>query len=399
MNWQSFLRLAVPWYIATGPIYWFFLLQPSVFNIVKHATALIIIAAPIIFSFHTFYFRSGVIKSSGAFLIVGIIILSLPSLLLNQSQEGFHVLSRYIILLGLLLGFTWSLNDDRLYERLPVAIAIVMVVVCSITIIDWLVVGNLYNFDHQVRLHKSGFSTTRTGWSSGLACCAAFLIWQFLITERKIRYLYLIAFITIIFSQLASGGRGGLLTSVITASLLFIYYGKIRYLMIFAILAMLFSLINSDMLTVHLRLDRLTQASSADFSAGRLDHYTMAFNMINGPLDLLFGFGPHGYKQYFSLQHVSNEIHNVWLRLFIEYGVFLPLFILGYLAYSFLVFYQRHRLQKKVIGILIVLICSLFPTLVEPNAIIFSYQNYLLWWLLFVSLKKNTVENFIKRTS
>ena len=52
--------------------------------------------------------------------------------------------------------------------------------------------------------------------------------------------------------------------------------------------------------------------------------------------------------------------------------------------------------NKEAMGLVIILLAGMFTTLVEPNAIIFSYQNYLCWWLLFIVIKRNAVKGFIQ---
>ena len=315
MNYQKFIRGILPFYVAIGPVYWFIAISPNLFNLVKYIIAIIVIISPLIFTTHTYYLKPGIIKQSGVVLIIGIIILSMPSVLVNQSSEGVVIISRYFILLGLLLGFYWTLTYRHVYDKLPLVMSLVLSFLCLITIYDWLFGGNLYSFDHQMRLYKVGFSTTRTGWSSGLGCCAVFLMWQFLISINKQRYLYLFAFVCIVFSQLASGGRGGLLASLVGALGLCIYYRKFHYLLILALFGSLFALNNQEMLTHHLRIDRLSAGSNADFSSGRFSHYTHALEVVNSIGDILFGLGPKGYKDYFIELAISNEIHNVWIRL------------------------------------------------------------------------------------
>lgn len=396
MRLQPIIRSLLPIYVALGPVYWFIGLQPGVFNLLKYAIAAAVIFTPLIISSHMFYLKVGVLKNSGAALILGIIFLSMPSVLVHQSTEGLAVISRYFILLGLLLGFYWALSYQFIYQHLATTMALVLTVICSITIADFLLGVTLYSYDGSMRLHKVGFSTTRTGWSSGLACCALFMTWQFIITKHKIRYLYMLAFAAIVFSQLASGGRGGLLASLVGATCLFLYYGKWHYVAIALLVAVIFVSFNQEMLTTHLRFNRLGDGGG-DFTSGRADHYLLALEVINNPLDLFLGLGPHGYKAYFAVQSISNEIHNVWMRLLVEYGLFLPLFILAYVGYTIINFYFLNRRKKHSIGALFILIFGLIPTMVEPNAIVFSYQNYLIWWLIFVSVKMNTAQHFASR--
>ena len=136
--------------------------------------------------------------------------------------------------------------------------------------------------------------------------------------------------------------------------------------------------------------------ASSDFSSGRLEQYGLAFDLIDSPLALFFGLGPKGYEAAFANMGIDFEIHNVWLRLFIEYGLFVPLFILVFFLSTMFTAVMENKQNKEAMGLVIILLAGMFTTLVEPNAIIFSYQNYLCWWLIFIVIKRNAVKGFIK---
>jgi hypothetical protein len=398
VNPKKLLTYIAPVYIAIGPVYWFLFLPPSIFNLAKYGLAMLIIGSAIYFGANEWFKDRNFIKGSGVSLIIGIIFLSIPGMFFSQSEHSLGVLGRYFLLMGLLISIYWLSKEDEFLQRIPVAIAVVMIPLCMITIADFLLNLGIPSFDGYNRLYATGFSTSRTQWSGGLVSLGIFMVWCFIMTKHTRRYLFLAAFVMIILSQISSGGRGGTLAGLLGVFALLIYYKRYGAIMTGIGAAVLFAIAFKDQLFSHLRFDRLEAGSNAssDFSSGRLEQYGLAFDLIDSPLALLSGLGPKGYEAAFANVGIDFEIHNVWLRMFIEYGLFVPLFILGFFLSTMISVVQRNRHNKEAFGLVIILVAGMFTTLVEPNAIIFSYQNYLCWWVIFIVIKRNAVKGFIK---
>lgn len=398
VNPKKILTYLAPIYIAIGPVYWFLFLPPSIFNLAKYALAALIIGSAIFFGANEWLRDKRFIRGSGVSLILGVIFLSIPGMYFSQSELSVGVLSRYLLLMGLLISIYWLSKEDQFLQRVPIAIAAVMIPLCLITVADFLLNLGLPSFDGYNRLYATGFSTSRTQWSGGLVSLGIFMVWCFIMTKQTRRYLFLAAFVMIILSQISSGGRGGTLACLLGVIALLIYYKKYAAIMLGIFSAVAFAIAFKDQLFAHLRFDRLEAGSNAssDFSSGRLEQYGLAFDLIDSPLALLFGLGPRGYETAFANMGIDFEIHNVWLRLFIEYGLFVPIFILFFFLSTMFSAVTENKDNKEAMGLVIILLAGMFTTLVEPNAIIFSYQNYLCWWLLFIVIKRNAVKGFIQ---
>ena len=390
MSPKAIMTLLAPFYIAIGPVYWFIFVSPGVFNAIKYLIAITLIGSTLFFGANQWLKDRRFFTDSGVKLIVLIIFLSIPGMFFSQSEHSLEVLVRYFILMGLLIAFYWVTMEPKVLQRLPVAISIVMIPLCLITIGDWLGGIGLRSFDGSQRLHAVGFSTTRTGWSSGLACMSVFMVWRFLETSSKGKYVFIFCALLLMLSQLSSGGRGGLLGSVLGSLALLVYYRKFAVIMMGATMAVVFVIVMQDELRTHLRIDRIGDSSQkVDFTSGRAEQYGLAFDLIETPRELFFGLGPKGYEAEFKRIGIGFEIHNVWLRLFVEYGVLLPVCILGFIVNSVLAYLRKNKKVTGAAGPVIILMAGMIPTVVEPNAIVFSYQNYLLWWWLFIAMKMN----------
>lgn len=398
VNPKTILTYVAPIYIAIGPVYWFLFLPPSIFNLAKYALAGLIIGSAFFFGANEWLRDRRFLRGSGVSLILGVIFLSIPSMYFSQSELSVGVLSRYLLLMGLLISIYWLSKEDQFLQRVPIAIAAVMIPLCLITVADFLLNLGLPSFDGYNRLYATGFSTSRTQWSGGLVSLGIFMVWCFIMTKQTRRYLFLAAFVMIILSQISSGGRGGTLACLLGVIALLIYYKKYAAIILGIFSAVAFAIAFKDQLFAHLRFDRLEAGSNAssDFSSGRLEQYGLAFDLIDSPLALLFGLGPRGYEAAFANMGIDFEIHNVWLRLFIEYGLFVPVFILFFFLSTMFSAVTENKDNKEAMGLVIILLAGMFTTLVEPNAIIFSYQNYLCWWLLFIVIKRNAVKGFIQ---
>ncbi|MGS2722096.1 O-antigen ligase family protein [Paraglaciecola aestuariivivens] len=395
---KSLLAYFAPWYIAIGPVYWFLFLPPSIFNLAKYAFAGLIIVSAFYFGANEWFRDRQFIRGSGVNLIMGIVFLSLPAMYFSQSELSVGILSRYFLLMGLLISIYWLSKEPGFLQRVPVAIACVMIPLCLVTVLDFMLNLGLPSIDGYNRLYATGFSTSRTQWSGGLVSLGIFMAWCFILTKQKIRFVFLIAFLMIFLSQISSGGRGGTLAGLLGVIALLFYYKKYSLIFSGILAAMAFVLSFKERLISHLRFDRLEAGANAtsDFSSGRLEQYGLAFDLIDTPLKLLFGLGPKGYETSFVNMGIDFEIHNVWLRLFIEYGIFVPVFILMFFFATMWSALKENQNNKEAMGLVIILLAGMFTTLVEPNAIIFSYQNYLCWWLIFIVLKRDAVQGFIR---
>jgi hypothetical protein len=262
-------------------------------------------------------------------------------------------------------------------------------------------------------ISEVGFGARRTGWSNGIALFVP-TMFMALSTASSFtlrRYaLGALGAIVIMASQLTVGGRAGLLASLLAfAALLWIRppsHGGFRFALIaIVVLAAIASAVpwhsdrtgeRSDLaqLNKHLRLDRLEAPGDANrwdrFSAGRLGSYQYAFDKALKRPFLGHGFGNAVYG--------GAEIHNLWLKLWVESGALLPIALLVGVWRSLRPIRRRQaRLTnyinatkpmaatlanesyfRKLVAIIVAqgIVVSMF----EPNALIGSFQATAIWW-------------------
>ena len=178
-------------------------------------------------------------------------------------------------------------------------------------------------------LIKTGFGVGSTGWSNGLALYLPVALFLFTKGSGRgslfQRVIGLLMVGCLFGSQLASGGRAGLLASILTI-VAFLFLSLPRWLKVFAIFILLLATLISSLLVTtsielpeawnkHLRLDRfpdkIESISDLDhFSAGRIVGYLTALERFmerpffgHGNLQILVDYEKH-----------QTEIHNLWLK-------------------------------------------------------------------------------------
>jgi O-antigen ligase len=246
-------------------------------------------------------------------------------------------------------------------------------------------------------LWAGGFGSTRTSWSNGIAlflpCAFAFLAQR----RDRARFVGLAAVsVGILGSQVVSGGRAGLLGA--TFGLLFVSW---KLLSRRSAIALWFAgavgaFLLSPYLAVQLRFTRLSEQTVMShaldrFSAGRLKSSAAAIRLAEARPLTGYGFGQT------DLRYVTNarDIHNLWLRLLVDGGVFLPLaflFFTGIVARSAFQCLSLHRrssrsgmVVRKPTSAALVALPAVFGsgvlvTLFEPNYLLGTFQISAVWW-------------------
>ncbi len=259
-------------------------------------------------------------------------------------------------------------------------------------------------------LSISGFGSLRTGWSNGLVFFIPYLcILAYGILKRN--NLRLIVGIFLVFcvigSQSIVGGRAGLLASLLALGwLAYNFLPKIIFVTIVSISVTL-AIVYAGLFYEHLRLDRLDTGGSMlgtldYFSAGRITSYLFAIKEIMQHPILGSGFGNAGIG--------GHEIHNLWLRMAVEGGVFLPLvffyFVVRLLKFSLRSI--RHQALssnkqfsdeiKRNINIVtiyrVVIYSGILISMFEPNVLLGSFQNSALWWATAGALLAHTRKKY-----
>jgi hypothetical protein len=281
--------------------------------------------------------------------------------------------------------------------------AAVIIVAFSIPpITNWFLGIPSWSYSGEHPLWLTGFTTKRTGWSTGLALYIPLIVAYPLFLSRKRAFAYslsLAGIIILLGGQFIAGGRSGLLASLIALAVLSILLPRTLSAMIFTALiggGVYFS----DSVYNQLRLDGLGSLSFETLnriSSYRLDDYIAAYDLFwQRPLGHGLGKGVQilirDYQQ-------STDLHNVWLRLLVDGGI--PLLLGCLLVVCWILkknlentnlhILHRIRLQRPVHALvkeeqLLLLVClsvllaGLSISMFEPQYPIGVFQNSAMWW-------------------
>ena len=271
---------------------------------------------------------------------------------------------------------------------------------------DWHAPEDLHEA-HQ-SLFRTGFGGGSTGWSNGLALYLPVAL--FLFTKRTGRGSFLRRILGLVMvcclfgSQLASGGRAGLLASLLAIVTFIILYLP-RWPKVSAIVGLLLTTtIASLLLTTaielpetwnrHLKLNRLPDKIESisdleQFSSGRINASITAFERFKER-----PFLGHGNKQIL-MEYINRqiEIHNLWLKWAVESGIFAPLFFLVMVVVLLL---EARRLvaahsknmadRDAALAFGLIILSGIVVSQFEPNTLIGSFQNSAIWWAAVGSL-------------
>lgn len=372
------------------------------------------------FSHSEFRLPSGAMGFIGALVVL---VFSSIGFVQSASAEIFRTFIDFALAFIMLWSFYIFSN------RLQYAITSLMVgcliiaMLCSLVVVsqvsgfpDWRAPAVFDSY----HIRAAGFGAKRTGWSNGVSLFVP-ICFVFLSSQSKYKILntlfFCFAIVSIIGSQYVVAGRGGLLASFIAVLILVwrIFPNKYFIMLVMSFFVFLLGYqavnvggsdygINSDRESAeykgHLRLDRIEGGISKEsldhFSAGRMGANFYAIEkIIERPL-LGFGFGNATYHDV--------EIHNLWLKLAMEAGIMLPLFFAimifrtgknlareaGYMRYTGISLYSSLDSEGSSILVVIlsvVLFQGVVISMVEPNALLGSFQATAIWWaILGISL-------------
>ena len=416
------LPLAV--YLGLSPIYW--LPGLSVYQL--RTAKMVVLAAAVVLIWTSAIRRhrirglpSGIYGPTGLLILL---VLSAPGFLQAAEGEARSTVVDYLTCY-LVLWTTYIARSSGI--DLPRTLAFSATIIVPFALLPVITFATGWPSWHappefdSIGLVTAGFGARRTGWSNGLALFVPALLLLVTASQSRTIWKYLLAgigILTIIGSQMVVAGRAGLLASFIgLAMIVWLSRPTVRMIITLVLaLSVLASVLElsdrisntdhvygasqrrgdvADELTTRLRLDRLESTDTTDrwdrFSAGRLGAYEYAIEMATRRPFLGYGFGNAVYS--------SSEIHNLWLKLWVESGIFLPLAMLGSLWLAMRenlgrvrpvadrnIFdshraahgsppsiYTRHLLAVIIFqGVLV----SLF----EPNALIGSFQATAIWW-------------------
>lgn len=386
-------------YLGVAPVYWLPGVSPAVVGLLK-ATLVGAGVGMLVSRMATtglIFFPRGLMGPVG---FITLLLLSIPGLV--QAREPF-VAIKSVVDIGFSAIFLWCF-----YNLARQGSTIRMIFVRSLTIItlfaattvvsiltglpDWHVPSEM---DPSASFTDAGFSSGRSAWSDSLALyLPSTLLLLTAKTSQKFvrpRVFFILMAGIILVSQIASGGRAGMLVSLFTI-VAFMLVRSVRQMMrVFIAVGVLgaVTLVPLEFWISHLRLDRLSSSELSltnlnAFSANRMKNYSLAVESIREQ-----PFSGYGMGQVLMATDLGEvlEVHNLWLRLAVESGIFLPLFFLAMICAALCKLWQptlrtpKNRDDRIVVFVLgLILLGGIAVSLFEPRAIIGTFQKTAVWW-------------------
>jgi len=370
-------------YVGLGPVFWLGPIEIGYFKALKFLILITLIV---------FVGLNGVVKKNlthNNTFVAFVVLLFLTSIFgfLQSSIKSIISVSISYILIFIVSWIFYSYfrkkNQDDILEiflkatRIVAYISGFIIINHFIQLVDWKYISEgTRSYSHLVKLADTGFSTGRTAWSNGLALYFIVAIYAFFILKKKQFLYYAIMIFT---TQVLSGGRGGILISFLIIT--FYVFSRINFKWILIIILSISTLIitNQEYLKKRFRLNKL-EKNDGDalnkFTAGRLGHFSFAFENIGDDFNYVKGNG--FLKDENKIDDI--DIHFLWLKKMLEGGViFLSIYVLFIIVFMVRMVNLLRKDSKHLIFIHIFL-GGLITTLFEPNAIFGSLQSSLLWW-------------------
>ena len=243
----------------------------------------------------------------------------------------------------------------------------------------------------------TGFGAGRTGWANALSLYVPIAL-AVLLSDSSRRRTAMVSLVIIVMAQVVSGGRTGLLLSLFSAAGFVVLRGskKLRAVVLTIVLIGTLLVVMSTAArgfaavaaSSQLRLDdlggRTTFALLDALTSYRLRGYVTALELI--PERPFVGHGLGSVRIYVPALAREVEIHNVWLKFAVYCGVLFPLFLLCMVATILIVSMRAIRTISDRSGrvmataYLFVLVNGVAITMVEPAALVGTFQNTALWW-------------------
>lgn len=355
-------------YAPISMVYWF----PRLGSINTFKLALIAFIC-----LSTFIYNAGTKRTTSG--VTAFAFLALLAILPSIGLSPFDDLVDYFTNVGIIAAFCLAVStfdaNDHLYKILTNIISFGVVSFALTHIIG----SVFFNLDAYIPINEAytgfadiGFNLSRTGWSASLG-----LFVPILFLNRSSRQGLLLV-IPLILSQYICGGRGGLVASA--AATIIILWRRREQALLVSLLFCGLALIqaNYDEFTGAMRLDRLDGGANAlnSFSAGRIESYVLALEMIQQNWLTGIGYG----QMDLSNQIGCEDVHNAFLLLTAELGLFVaPLFFgLFILVRPLLKPTRTSDIAPLAPMVALVLLMS-----VEPSVLFKSFQNSFGFWSYF----------------
>ena len=383
-------------YLGVAPVFWLPGVSPSVVGLLK--ATLVVVAVGVLFS--RMATTGLVLLPRGLMGPVGfvmLLLLSLPGLV--QAREPFVVI-KFVVDIGICVVFLWCFynlaRQGGTTRMLLVRSLTIITLFAAITVVslltglpDWHIPSEM---NSSASFTEVGFNGRQTGWSLSLALYlpSTLLLLTAKTSQKFVRPLVFILMVGIILvSQIASGGRAGMLVSLFTivACILVISRWMVGVLAVGVLGAVTW--VHLEFWIIHLRLEHLLSLELSltnlnAFSTDRIKTDIMAVELIGKRM-----FSGYGMGQILLSTTPGDviEVHNLWFRWAVESGIFLPLFFFAMLCSALYKLWwltlstpksRDDRIVAFVLGL--ILLGGIVLSLFEPRVLIGAFQNTAVWW-------------------
>ncbi len=387
-------------YFSISPIYWFPLINFSLIQSSKEYLFFlsVFLSLLIILNNKMFHIPS---KNRGAIFILIFTISLLPAIS-NTNPFSFHVfhdqnlkpnemINKFQSLMQFLPSFVVLLifyNLNHKYSNV-IYICIISSLLFSIFIIlhglsfIFSELNFLNPFEHteKIFLKETGFGSYKSNWSNAIAVMFPLIILSYYkLFNTKIIFW---TFVTIIFFiQILSGGRAGILSSTFIIIFFLFFFTNIRNVLLSLLLVIILTYFFKDYLYTVMKIKDIESQDYGNFQGFRLEQFIISLKIIYNNQIAGFGFEKNFDQMYNYFKNIYNfkviipdyelstikKVHNEFLRLYLEAGLFVVICLLLFLWNLFyksfkLVLYSNSRKDENFTIMLVVfsiVITSLF---------------------------------------
>lgn len=393
MNRSPFIRLAlwiIPVFAALGPVYWSPILAVSSIEFLKFGLFGALILSLLILK----------PRKPPAIDLIFVLILSLLYLLnivITQRVENTEIIVVFCIYIFFLI-FNPIRNFDEL-RKILFRTLLCFAFFPLMVILDYALGGVFFNpfYDYSIPLHLSGFHAARTGWAfSSNIFLSISLIHYFQSKNNFQAGLSIFIGLIITCNIILVGSRGGAIASVIIWAWYFMNLFRLtrnRGILVWAALTatiFLVPFLNLQSLGESFRSLQFLNSNSLGDDV-RFDGYRVALDLLSQrPFT---GVGEVDLREY-GLSYSS--IHNVWLRLAVEVGIFIPICVLISVVSIYMRIRRSRFLEIKLMTIL--MIVTLLASIYEPTSAFGNFFTSINFWFLIATTASLSKANFDTRT-
>jgi len=384
MHFNIGIKSIIILFVGLGPIFWLGPIKTEYFMIIKYSIFGLLLILMFLDQALKKEFKHNITFVT---FIVLLVITSIPGLVQsNFSAVIFTYRSFILILLVSWVFYTYfkEKEHDEILEiffkatKIIGYLSIFIVLNHFFNFVDWKHISEVTeSYARLVKLADTGFSTGRTVWSHSLALYFAVAIYATFHHKKKEFLLFAVA---IFITQVLSGGRGGLVISILILSTYIISKINLKWALIILTALIIAISLNQEYLKKRFRLDRLEkkdQNAFNKFTAGRLKQVYFAFDKLSEEYNFIKG---NGFGEIDNKIGKETDIHVVWLKKLVEGGIlYLSIFIVFVILF-FIRIINLVRKDKSNILFLHIFLGGMITTLFEPNAIFGSIQSYFIWW-------------------